>query len=69
MTLVLNNQDIVRLLPMQSAIEALEPSYCDLSIGEAISPARRDMLTPLQEAEKCVYERSEERRVGKECRL
>ncbi len=56
MTLVLSNDDITRLLPMDVAIQALEPSYCDLTCGEAISPARRDMLIPLPEAEKCVYE-------------
>ncbi len=56
MTLVLNNQEVDRLLPMEAAIEALEPSYMDLVRNEAISPARRDMLIPLQEKEKCVYE-------------
>ncbi|HEY7679720.1 MAG TPA: ornithine cyclodeaminase family protein [Terriglobia bacterium] len=56
MTLVLSNEEVVRLLPMAAAIEALEPSYCDLSQGEAISPARRDMLVPLPGAVKCVYE-------------
>ena len=56
MTLVLSNEDIVKLLPMEVAIEALEPSYCDLVNGEAISPARRDMLIPLPEKVKCVYE-------------
>jgi len=56
MTLGLSNAEIARLLPMDAAIEALEPSYCDLTRGEAISPARRDMLIPLAEAEKCVYE-------------
>ena len=56
MTLVLNNQEVDRLLPMEAAIEALEPSYIDLVHNEAISPARRDMLIPLKEAEKCVYE-------------
>ena len=56
MTLVLNNEEVARLLPMEVAMEALEPSYGDLSQGEAISPARRDMLIPLPGAEKCVYE-------------
>lgn len=56
MTLVLNNQEVDQLLPMEAAIEALEPSYIDLVHNEAISPARLDMLIPLQEAEKCVYE-------------
>ncbi|MBI2817758.1 MAG: hypothetical protein HYX72_12545 [Acidobacteria bacterium] len=52
MTLVLSNEDVARLLPMNVAIEALEPSYCDLICGEALSPVRRDMLIPLNEAEK-----------------
>ena len=56
MTLVLNNEEIVKLLPMDVAIAALEPSYCDLTRGEALSPARRDLLVPLLEQEKCVYE-------------
>jgi ornithine cyclodeaminase/alanine dehydrogenase-like protein (mu-crystallin family) len=56
MALVLSNEDIVKLLPMDVAIAALEPSYCDFARGEALSPARRDMLVPLQEAERCVYE-------------
>ena len=56
MALVLSNEDIVKLLPMDVAIRALEPSYCDLSRGEALSPARLDLLTPLPEKEKCVYE-------------
>jgi ornithine cyclodeaminase/alanine dehydrogenase-like protein (mu-crystallin family) len=56
MTLVLNNEEVRNLLPMEAAIEALEPSYCDLSIGEALCPARRDLLVPLPGPEKCVYE-------------
>ncbi len=56
MTLVLSNEEVDRLLPMELAIEAQEPAYCDLVRGEAISPARRDMLIPLREKEKCVYE-------------
>ena len=56
MTLVLSNEEIEQLLPMEAAIEALEPSYCDLARGEAISACRRDMLVPLPGAEKCVYE-------------
>ncbi|MBI4444257.1 MAG: ornithine cyclodeaminase family protein [Acidobacteria bacterium] len=56
MTLILSNEEVARLLPMEAAMEALEPSYCDLARGEALSPARRDMLTPLAGAEKCVYE-------------
>ena len=56
MALVLSNADIVKLLPMDAAIAALEPSYCDFARGEAISPTRRDMLVPLPEAERCVYE-------------
>jgi ornithine cyclodeaminase/alanine dehydrogenase-like protein (mu-crystallin family) len=56
MTLILSNDDITRLLPMEAAIEALEPSYCDLTNGEALCPARRDMLVPLPGAVKAVYE-------------
>ena len=56
MTLVLSNEEVVKLLPMEAAIEALEPSYCDLSRGEAICPPRRDLLVPLAGAVKTVYE-------------
>ncbi len=56
MTLVLSNDEVEKLLPMEVAIEVLEPAYRDLAQGEAISPARRDMLVPLPGAERCVYE-------------
>jgi len=56
MTLVLSNEDILKLLPMEAAIAALEPSYGDLANGDAISPARRDLLVPLPGAVKSVYE-------------
>jgi alanine dehydrogenase len=56
MTLVLNNQEIEQLLPIDAAIDALEPAYCDLARGEAISACRRDLLTLLPGAPKCVYE-------------
>ena len=36
MTLVLSNEEVARLLPMEAAMEALEPSYCDLARGEAL---------------------------------
>ena len=56
MTLVLSNEEVGRLLPMETAIEAHEPAYCDLARGDAICPARRDMLVPLPGQEKRVYE-------------
>jgi len=56
MTLVLSNEEITKLLPMKAAIEALEPSYRDLTQGEALCPARRDLLVPLPGAVKTVYE-------------
>ncbi|MBI3935167.1 MAG: ornithine cyclodeaminase family protein [Acidobacteria bacterium] len=56
MTLVLTNEEVARLLPMEAAIAALEPSYCDLSQGMAICPARRDLLVPLPGAVKTVDE-------------
>jgi ornithine cyclodeaminase/alanine dehydrogenase-like protein (mu-crystallin family) len=56
MTLILNNQEVDRLLPMDAAIEALEPSYMDLTRNEALCPARRDLLIPLAWKEKSVYE-------------
>jgi len=56
MTLILSNEEVDQLLPMEAAIEAMEPSYCDLAQGEALTPTRRDMLVPLPGAERCVYE-------------
>ena len=56
MTLVLNNEEVERLLPIEVAMDVQEPAYRDLVEGEAISPARRDMLIPLPGPEKSVYE-------------
>lgn len=56
MTLVLNNEEVERLLPIEVAMDVQEPAYRDLVAGEAISPARRDMLIPLPGPEKSVYE-------------
>ena len=56
MTLVLNNEEVERLLPIDVAMDVQEPAYRDLVSGEAISPVRRDMLIPLPGAEKSVYE-------------
>ena len=46
MTLILSNEEVARLLPMEAAMEALEPAYCDLARGEALSPARRSSAIP-----------------------
>jgi ornithine cyclodeaminase/alanine dehydrogenase-like protein (mu-crystallin family) len=54
--LVLSNEDVERLLPMEAAIEALEPAYCDLARKEALSPARRDLLVRLAGEPLRVYE-------------
>lgn len=56
MTLVLSNEEVWKLLPMEAAIEALEPSYCDLTNGEALCPGRRDLLVPLPGPVRAVYE-------------
>ncbi len=56
MPLVLSNEEIVKLLPVRAAIDVLEPCYEDLARGEAISSPRQDLLVPLAEQGKCVYE-------------
>ncbi|HWP86148.1 MAG TPA: ornithine cyclodeaminase family protein [Terriglobia bacterium] len=56
MALLLNNEEVRSLLPMEAAIEALEPAYRDLAQGEAISALRRDLLAPLPGPLKAVYE-------------
>lgn len=46
MTLILSNDDVERLLPMQLCISALEEGYRDLAAGEAVTRARSDCLVP-----------------------
>ena len=46
MTLIINNDDVHRLLTMQDTIDALEQSYCDLANGEAICRPRIDIRIP-----------------------
>lgn len=46
MTLILSNDDVERLLPMQLCIAALEEGYRDLAAGEAVTRPRSDCLVP-----------------------
>ncbi len=44
--LVLSNDDIARLLPMQDCISALEPMYVDYANGKALLSPRVDNMAP-----------------------
>lgn len=46
MTLVLNNDEVTRLLGMQDCLEALERAYVAAANGDALSAPRRDILVP-----------------------
>jgi ornithine cyclodeaminase/alanine dehydrogenase-like protein (mu-crystallin family) len=46
MTLIINNDDVARLLTIEATMDALEQSYRNLAIGEAICRPRIDMRIP-----------------------
>src|SRR6267378_8441681 len=46
MTLIINNDDVARLLTIEATMDALEQSYRHLAIGEAICRPRIDMRIP-----------------------
>jgi alanine dehydrogenase len=46
MTLIINNDDVARLLTIESTMEALEQSYRNLAVGEAICRPRIDIRIP-----------------------
>lgn len=54
MTLILNNDEIARLLPMDAAIEALERGYRDLAAGDGANVSRIEIAAPTPE-EGAVY--------------
>ena len=48
MTLLLDNDDVARLLPMPETIAALETGYRDLAAGLAVTRPRSDCLAPTE---------------------
>jgi alanine dehydrogenase len=52
MTLIINNDDVARLLTIEATMEALERSYRSLAIGEAICRPRIDIRIPTSDPAK-----------------
>jgi alanine dehydrogenase len=52
MTLIINNDDVANLLTIEVTMEALEQSYRNLAIGEAICRPRIDMRIPTSDPTK-----------------
>src|SRR5258707_12177315 len=46
MTLIINNDDVAKLLTIEATMDALERSYRNLAIGEAICRPRIDIRIP-----------------------
>src|ERR1041385_8012067 len=52
MTLIINNQEVERLLTMEDTIAALEQSYLLLAAGEAVCRPRIDIRIPTRDPAK-----------------
>jgi ornithine cyclodeaminase/alanine dehydrogenase-like protein (mu-crystallin family) len=52
MTLIINNDDVARLLTIEATMDALEQSYRNLAIGEAICRPRIDIRIPTSDPAK-----------------
>ena len=52
MTLIINNHDVEKVLTMETTIAALEQSYKDLAIGEAVCRPRIDIRIPTSDPKK-----------------
>jgi alanine dehydrogenase len=52
MTLIINNDDVARLLTIEATMEALEQSYRNLAIGEAVCRPRIDIRIPTSDPTK-----------------
>lgn len=50
MTLIINNNDVARLLTIEATMEALEQSYRNLALGEAICRPRIDIRIPTSDS-------------------
>jgi len=51
MTLIINNDEVARLLTIEATIDALEQSYRNLAIGEAVCRPRIDIRIPTSDPE------------------
>ncbi|HZS65301.1 MAG TPA: hypothetical protein VFA53_12505 [Xanthobacteraceae bacterium] len=52
MTLIINNNDVEKVLTMEATIEALEESYKNLAVGEAVCRPRIDIRIPTSDPKK-----------------
>jgi alanine dehydrogenase len=52
MTLIINNDDVARLLTIEATMDALEQSYRNLAVGEAICRPRIDIRIPTSDPTK-----------------
>src|SRR6516225_3018143 len=52
MTLIINNDDVARSLTIEATMDALEQSYRNLAIGEAVCRPRIDIRIPTSDAAK-----------------
>jgi alanine dehydrogenase len=52
MTLIINNHDVEKVLTMEDTIAALEKSYKDLAVGEAVCRPRIDIRIPTSDPKK-----------------
>src|SRR3954467_4270864 len=52
MTLIINNHDVEKVLTMETTIAALERSYKDLAVGEAVCRPRIDIRIPTPDPKK-----------------
>jgi alanine dehydrogenase len=55
MTLILNNDEITRLLPMADCLDQLDAAYRDLGEGKAISRTRSDIYGPIHDNGRYVF--------------
>jgi alanine dehydrogenase len=55
MTLILNNDEITRLLPIADCLDQLDAAYRDLGEGKAISRTRSDIYGPIHDNGRYVF--------------
>ena len=55
MTLILNNDEIDRLLPMDQLVPVLEEAYIELVEGRGGNRVRSDIVTPTTQREDGLY--------------
>ena len=52
MTLIINNHEVEKVLTMEATIAALEESYKNLALGEAVCRPRIDIRIPTSDPKK-----------------